>query len=164
MPTRNVRLSAIHAFFHFVASRNPEHLGLAQRVLGILFRRTRQRVIDYLEYEEIDSILKAINRTTAQGARDYARMATMFNTGARAQEIADLRIRDLQLVKPFQVRLFGEGKKERYFPIWPQTATVLRAFYKGRDGGGEQHNADSLDKLSTRGSWPGRSCPRRDCR
>src|SRR5207247_7791179 len=32
--TRNVRLSAIHAFFHFVASRNPEHLDLAQRVLG----------------------------------------------------------------------------------------------------------------------------------
>jgi len=35
--TRNVRLSAIHAFFHFVASRNPEHLDLAQRVLGIPF-------------------------------------------------------------------------------------------------------------------------------
>ena len=33
--TRNVRLSAIHALFHFVASRNPEHLELAQRVLGI---------------------------------------------------------------------------------------------------------------------------------
>jgi site-specific recombinase XerD len=133
VPTRNVRLSAIHAFFHFVASRNPEHLGLAQRVLGILFRRARQGVIDYLEYEEIDSILKAINRTTAQGARDYALLATMFNTGARAQEIADLRVRDLQLVKPFQVRLFGEGKKERYCPIWPQTATVLRAFCKRRD-------------------------------
>jgi hypothetical protein len=26
--TRNVRLSAIHAFFHFVAARNPEHLAL----------------------------------------------------------------------------------------------------------------------------------------
>ena len=37
--TRNVRLSAIHAFFHFVASRNPEHLDLAQRVLGIPFKR-----------------------------------------------------------------------------------------------------------------------------
>jgi len=24
--TRNVRLSAIHAFFHFIAFRNPEHL------------------------------------------------------------------------------------------------------------------------------------------
>ena len=43
--TRNVRLSAIHAFFHFVASRNPEHLELAQRVLGIPFKRARQRAI-----------------------------------------------------------------------------------------------------------------------
>jgi integrase/recombinase XerD len=133
VPTRNVRLSAIHAFFHFVASRNPEYLELAQRVLGIPFKRAQQRVIDYLEYEEIDSILKAIDRTTAQGARDYALLATMFNTGARVQEIADLRVRDLQLVKPFQVRLFGKGKKERYCPIWPQTAAVLRAFCQRRD-------------------------------
>jgi len=133
VPTRNVRLSAIHAFFPFVASRNPEHLELAQRVLGIPFKRAQPRVIDYLEYEEIDSILKAIDRTTAQGAPDYALLATMFNTGARVQEIADLRVRDLQLVKPFQVRLFGKGKKERSCPIWPQTATVLRAFCKWRD-------------------------------
>ena len=81
--TRNVRLSAIHAFFHFVASRNPEHPELAQRVLGIPFKRTRQRAIDYLEYEEIDAILKSINRATPQGSRDYALLATMFNTGGR---------------------------------------------------------------------------------
>ena len=112
--TRNVRLSAIHAFFHFVASRNPEHLDLAQRVLGIPFKRAQQRAIDYLEYEEIDSILKAIDRTTLRGNRDYALLATMFNTGARVQEIADLRACDLQLTKPFQARLFGKGKKERY--------------------------------------------------
>ncbi len=109
--TRNVRLSAIHAFFHFVASRNPEHLDLAQRVLGIPFKRARQRAIDYLEYEEIDAILKAINRTTWQGSRDYALLATMFNTGGRVQEIADLRACDLQLTKPFQVRLFGKGER-----------------------------------------------------
>ena len=133
VPTRNIRLSAIHALFHFVASRNPEHLELAQRVLGIPFKRARQRVIDYLEYEEIDSILQAIDRTNTQGARDYALLATMFNTGARVQEIADLRFRDLQLNKPFQVRLFGKGRKERYCPIWPQTASVLRSFCKARD-------------------------------
>ena len=130
--TRNVRLSAIHAFFHFVASRNPEHLDLAQRVLGIPFKRAQQRTIDYLEYEEIDSILKAIDRTTLMGHRDYALVATMFNTGARVQEIADVRACDLQLTKPFQVRLFGKGQKERYCPLWPQTATVLRSFCRQR--------------------------------
>jgi integrase/recombinase XerD len=131
--TRNVRLSAIHAFFHFVAFRNPEHLDLAQRVLGIPFKRAQQRVIDYLEYEEIDSILKAIDRTTPQGNRDYALLAVMFNTGARVQEIAGLRACDVQLIKPFQVRLFGKGRKERYCPLWPQTAAVLRSFCKQRN-------------------------------
>jgi integrase/recombinase XerD len=130
--TRNIRLSAIHALFHFIASRNPEYLELAQRVLGIPFKRARQRVIDYLEYEEIDSILQTIDRTTTQGARDYALLATMFNTGARVQEIADLCFRDLQLEKPFQVRLFGKGRKERYCPIWSQTASVLRTFCQTR--------------------------------
>jgi site-specific recombinase XerD len=131
--TRNVRLSAIHAFFHFVASRNPEHLELSQRVLGIPFKRAGQRAIHYLEYEEIDAVLKTINRSTAQGCRDYALLATMFNTGGRVQEIADLRACDLQLTRPFQVRLFGKGRKERYCPLWPQTATVLKAFFDQRN-------------------------------
>jgi site-specific recombinase XerD len=131
--TRNVRLSAIHAFFHFVAARNPEHLELAQRVRGIPFKRTRQRAVDYLEYEEIDAILKTINRATPQGSRDYALLATMFNTGGRVQEIADLRACDLQLTKPYQARLFGKGRKERYCPLWPQTAAVLKAFCEQRN-------------------------------
>jgi len=155
--TRNVRLSAIHAFFHFVASRNPEHLDLAQRVLGIPFKRAQQRTIDYLEYEEIDSILKAIDRTTLMGHRDYALVATMFNTGARVQEIADVRACDLQLTKPFQVRLFGKGQKERYCPLWPQTATVLRSFcrQRGLDLRSEQrvflnHRTDPLTRFGIR--------------
>lgn len=131
--TRNVRLSAIHALFRHVASRNPEHLELAQRVRGIPFKRAAQRAIDYLEREEIESILKTIDRTTSKGIRDYALLATMFNTGARVQEIADLRACDLQLTKPFQVRLFGKGRKERYCPLWPQTAAILRAFSKERN-------------------------------
>jgi site-specific recombinase XerD len=132
VPTRNVRLAAIHAFFHFVASRNPEQLDLAQKIIAVPFKRASTRAIDYLEYEEIDSILKAINRTTPQGTRDYALLATMFNTGGRVQEIVDLRVRDLQLIKPHQVRLFGKGKKERYCPLWPETAAVLRSFCKQR--------------------------------
>ncbi|MGO9270314.1 MAG: tyrosine-type recombinase/integrase [Terriglobia bacterium] len=106
---------------------------MTQRVLGIPFKRASQRAIDYLEYEEIDAILKAIDRTTRQGNRDYALLATMFNTGARVQEIADLRACDLQLTKPFQVRLFGKGRKQRYCPLWPQTATILRALSKERN-------------------------------
>jgi integrase/recombinase XerD len=130
--TRNVRLAAIHAFFRYAGSRNPEHLDLAQRILAIPFKRAQQRVIDYLEYDEIEAILDAVDRATSDGRRDYALLATRFNTGARVQEIVDLRAVDLQLTKPFQVRLFGKGRKERFCPLWPQTARMLRAFCKER--------------------------------
>ena len=125
--TRNVRLAALHAFVRYVAGRHPERLEQCQRILGIPFKRTRSRSIEYFEYEEIQAVLAAVDRTTGDGRRDYALLATMFNTGARVQEVLDLRPRDLQLTKPLQVRLVGKGRKERICPLWPQTAALLRS-------------------------------------
>lgn len=130
--TRNVRLSAIHAFFRYVASQHPDRLEQAQRVLGIPFKRTLLRQIEYLEYEELQALLSSVDRTSTDGRRDYALLATMFNTGARVQEIIDLRARDLYLSKPYQVRLFGKGRKERFCPLWLQTAQVIRSYVKER--------------------------------
>lgn len=126
--TRNVRLAAIHAFFRYAAEANPVRLEHCQRVMAIPFKRSGTRVIEYLEYEEIAAVLAAINRSTRYGRRDYALVAALFNTGARVQEILDLRACDLQLVRPFQVRLFGKGRKERICPLWPETAEVLRQY------------------------------------
>jgi integrase/recombinase XerD len=131
--TRNVRLSAIHAFSRFLAAHHPDQLELTQRILGIPFKRTSRRAVDYLEEEEIETVLSSIDRSTREGRRDYVLLATMFNTGGRVQEIIDLRICDLQLTQPFQVRLFGKGRKERFCPLWPQTARLLRDFAKERE-------------------------------
>jgi site-specific recombinase XerD len=124
--TRNVRLSAIHSFFRFVAAERPDRLEHAQRILGIPFKRTQSRVIEYLEYEEIEKILSAIDRSNRKGRRDYTLLATMFNTGARVQEILDLRGCDLRLTPPYQLYLTGKGRKQRCCPLWPQTAKLLR--------------------------------------
>lgn len=124
--TRNVRLAAIHAFFRYVGAYHPEQLDRVHRIVSIPFKRARQRVIEYLERDEIEAVLSRINRAGGDGRRDYALLATMFNTGARVQEIVDLRARDLQLIRPFQLRLFGKGRKERFCPLWPQTTQVLR--------------------------------------
>jgi len=125
--TRNARLAAIHAFARFVAAQYPEHLEACQRLLAVPFKRARTRVVEYLDDDEIGAMLHAIDRTRAAGRRDHALLIVMFNTGARVQELLDLRPRDLQLVRPLQVRLFGKGRKERICPLWPRTADVLRA-------------------------------------
>lgn len=123
--TRNVRLAAVHAFFRYVGTHHPDQIERAQRLLAIPFKRADQRVIEYLDRNEIEAVLKRVDRSTVDGRRDYALLATMFNTGARVQEVIDMKVRDLQLIRPYQVRLFGKGRKERFCPLWPQTAAVL---------------------------------------
>jgi len=130
--TRNVRLAAIHAFFRYVGAHHPDQLEKAQRMLGVPFKRADQRVIEYLDRSEVEAVLARIDRAVADGRRDYALLVTMFNTGARVQEIVELRASSLQLTKPYQLRLFGKGRKERFCPLWPQTAQVLSAFCEER--------------------------------
>lgn len=125
--TRNIRLAAFHTFFRFLSTQHPDRLAHAQRILGIPFKRARPRPIDYLEYEELDGVLTAVDRATPAGRRDYTLLATLFNTGARVQELLDIRAADLQLTKPCQVRLLGKGRKTRTCPLWPQTGRLLRA-------------------------------------
>jgi integrase/recombinase XerD len=131
--TRNVRLAALHSFFRFAALEDPQQFERSQRILSIPFKRARQRIVDYLEYDELRAVFDAVDRSTRSGRRDYALLVTMFNTGARVQEVLDTRAHDLQLIKPFQVRLHGKGRKERICPLWPQTADVLREFCTEND-------------------------------
>jgi integrase/recombinase XerD len=70
------------------------------------------------------------NRSRPAGQRDYALFALMFNTGARVQELLNLRRRDIRLDPPCQVRLQGKGNKVRLCPIWPATARLLRDLIK----------------------------------
>ena len=124
--TRNNRLSAVHSFFRYVASTSPEHVHLSQRILSVPFKRMTTRPIEYLEFEEVTAVLEEINRSRPDGRRDYVLLILMFNTGARVQEIVDLRANDLNLSAPFSVHIFGKGRKERICPIWAKTATLLR--------------------------------------
>ncbi len=130
--TRNVRLAAIHAFFRYCALEYPARLAHCQRVLAVPFKRTGSRPVEYLEHEEIEAILGVVDRGTVDSRRDYALLATMFNTGARVQEIVGLCVVDLRLDTPAHVRLHGKGRKERVCPLWPQTADLLRALLAER--------------------------------
>jgi site-specific recombinase XerD len=126
--TRNARLGCIHVFARFLAARHPDQLGTLQRVIGLPFKRgARDAPIEYLERTEMQALLKSIDRSTALGRRDYALFALMFNTGARVQEVLNIRRRDVRLDAPSQVRLTGKGSKVRLCPLWPVTAQLLRA-------------------------------------
>ena len=125
--TRNARLAALHTFARFLATESPEHLAELQRILGVPFKRgARNAPIEYLESVEVEALLQQIDCSTEMGRRDYALFALMFNTGARVQEVLDLKLSDVRSEPPCQVRLHGKGGKVRLCPIWASTATRLQ--------------------------------------
>jgi site-specific recombinase XerD len=126
--SRNARLQALRSFFGFLALRRPEDLDRCRRICAIPAKRAPApaNAIDYLEGDEMRSLLDAVDQDSAQGCRDYALLLLLYNTGARVSEATGLEIDDLRLQAPLQVRLRGKGRKERTCPLWPETADALK--------------------------------------
>lgn len=149
--TRNARLAAMHTFARYLVSDHPEQLAALQQILGIPFKRGAQATpIEYLEKIEIEALLGSIDIKTPAGRRDYAMFSLMFNTGARVQEIVDLRVRDIRSEPPCQVRFTGKGNKVRICPIWPRVARLLRELIESQRDGADDP-ADRRVFLNVRG-------------
>lgn len=130
--TRNQRLAAIHALARFVSERSPEHITWCTAIRAIPFKKTGKPSIPYLDKPEMDAILDAVDISTARGLRDYAILLFLYNTGARADEAARLRVNDLRLDSSPSVRIMGKRGKVRLCPLWSLTARMLQDLIAGR--------------------------------
>jgi len=130
--TRNNRLSAIHSLARFVGMRSPVHLAWCTELRSIPSKKTAKPEVGYLEKDEMDALLAQPNRNTAIGARDYALLLFLYNSGARADEAAQLTIGSLRLRDPRSVRILGKGNKIRMCPLWPATSSLLLHLVTGR--------------------------------
>lgn len=126
--TCNQRLAAIHAFARYVQSESPENLLGMQRVLAIPSRRVARKPMAYLEAADLGAVLAQPDVDTASGRRDAVLLNVLYNTGARCQELIDLRSKDVRLDTPAQVRLTGKGRKTRIVPLTDNTVTLLRGY------------------------------------
>ena len=127
--SRNIRLSAIRAFFRLVALRAPDSLGVTTRVLAIPMKREDHKLIGYLTRTEIQALLAAPNQSTWSGRRDHALLLTLYNSGARVSEVITLKRAQVYFGASTFVQLIGKGRKERTIPLWPNTAQVMKAWF-----------------------------------
>ena len=137
IPTRNQRLAAIHALAHFIGERGPEHIEWCGQIQAVPFKRAAKASITYLEKSEMDALLAAPARNSPQGRRDYALLLFLYNTGARANEAAQLSIGDLRLAEAprrdhSSVQIRGKGNKLRFCPLWTHTVSELEALVGGK--------------------------------
>ncbi len=123
--TRNQRLAVLHGFFGYLGQRRPELLGTAERVAAIRPKRAAPPDPHHLEREQLRALFDSLNPDHRHHRRDRALLLFLYNTGARVQEAADLRVHDLELAGRPSVRLHGKGDKWRSCPLWQDTADHL---------------------------------------
>jgi integrase/recombinase XerD len=124
--SRNLRLAALRTFFEYIGQRFPERLGQAQKVAAIPRKRTQPPETIFLERDEIEGTLAALPADGRHALRDRTLLLFLYNTGARVQEVADLRASDLRFDPSPRAHLHGKGDKWRVCPLWDETASLLK--------------------------------------
>lgn len=126
--TRNQRLAAIHSLFRYIQMQSPEYLFQCQQILGIPYKKAEKHPVGYLSEDETKTLLSTPDTSTRKGRRDQALLTLLYDSGARVQELVDLRVGDLRLNTPAQVKLTGKGRKTRCVPLMDKTVTLLRQY------------------------------------
>jgi len=134
--TRNQRLAALHTFFEYLGRQLPEMLHVSEKVAAIPIKRVPLPETYFLSREEMQRLFAELPVHGRYALRDYALLLSLYNTGARVQEVADIRLEHLTLGHPPSARLHGKGGKWRSLPLWEETVRALRELIK------EQHIDD----------------------
>ena len=88
--TKNVKLSAIHAFYRNVHFQNPEILLHSHLIHAIPMKETEKRFVEYLPEQALRELLSLPDQTKKYGIRDTALLCLLYDSGARVQELIDL--------------------------------------------------------------------------
>ena len=133
--TRNQRLAAIKAFAHFVQYRFPENMENCVDIINLRPKKHEKPLIPFLTEENLSVRLAQPDASTRQGLRDLALLSLLYDSGARVQELVDLKLKDIRLTHPAMVVLTGKGRKSRQVPLMKDTCKLMdkyiRTFHSG---------------------------------
>jgi integrase/recombinase XerD len=89
--------------------------------------KLKRKLPDTLAYQEIASIISAIDLSTPEGQRNKAIFETLYSCGLRVSELTGLKISDLFMDDGF-VKVTGKGNKERLVPIGDSAINYINIY------------------------------------
>ena len=126
--TINHRLAGIKSFINFAQYESVENLAYLQPVLSVKSLKTTTRQVDYLTEEQMNNLINLPHIDTSTGIRHRIIMCLLYDTGARVQELCDLKIEDINLGNNPTVKLHGKGSKIRIVPISKNMNQILEVY------------------------------------
>lgn len=89
--------------------------------------KTGRKLPVVLSEEEIDEMISAIDRSSAEGERNVALLETLYSCGLRVSELVGLQITQVHVTEGF-VQVVGKGNKERLVPVGARALKHIRLY------------------------------------
>lgn len=129
--TRNNRLAAIKSFVSYASACRTEYVSILNEISSIKAQKDDPfSKVDYMTEEAVKALLSTPDTSTKVGLRDQFIMVLLYDTGARIQEIIDIRICDIKVGRTSSVLLHGKGNKTRIVPLMQSTLAHLKNYMK----------------------------------
>ena len=127
--TRNHRLAAIKSFSKMVRFKYPEQRQVADAILHIPQKRTQKPLIGFLYQDEILEVFQAVDLKTKEGFRDYALLHLLYDSAARATEMATLNL-DYFDPQKRTLAILGKGNRFRLIQLKPKPSHLLQLYIR----------------------------------
>ncbi len=138
--SRNQRLAGLRAFYRYAAGRDATLTVYYQELLSIPKKKqSKSHEIEFFSEDALQTILSQPDLKSRYGMRNLMFMILLYDTGARVQEILDLRLENIHLAgsTPY-LTIAGKGRKTRLVPIMKKTVEHLEkymnCFHKNPNG------------------------------
>ena len=108
---------------------HPEFKDDANRILNIPQKRESKPLVGFLSQEELLNVFNSVDLQKKDGFRDYVILHLLYDSGARASEITDIKIDDIN-VNDKTVAILGKGQRYRIVQIWEKTVKLVERYAK----------------------------------
>jgi len=96
--------------------------------MSIPIKKASKTTVAHLTPDAIKLLLEQPDKHTLRGRRDLTLLSVLYDTGARVQELIDIRVEDVILDSPSVVILHGKGNKIRRVPLMKNTVSLLQSY------------------------------------
>ena len=118
------KLSAMRSFFrHFV-----KHGVILDNPVDLILTPKQGKTIPvYLPVDDTFRLLDSIKTDTLPGLRNRAIFETLYSSGIRVSELADMNVFDVDFTGRV-IRVLGKGSKERIVPVGKKAINAIKAY------------------------------------
>ncbi len=119
------KLSAVKMLAKFLIKDHRSEDDFTELISGPKMAR---KIPEYLTPEEVELLLDAPDRDTAQGVRDRAILELFYSSGLRVSELTALHLQEVDLENCFLRVISGKGCKDRVAPFGSKAKEALENY------------------------------------